>query len=60
MRKIKITRSIASKIAYQWFGNAIISNCWSTLFQFDNDLAELFGERSTIKVILNLYNIARK
>jgi len=53
MRKIEITRSIASKIAYQWFGNAVTPTCW-LYFRLNNGLATLFGEETTIKVILYL------
>jgi len=53
MRKIEITRSIASNIAYQWFGNAVLPSCWSS-YRLNNDLATLFGEEATVKVILYL------
>jgi len=53
MRKIEITRSIASKIAYQWFGNAVLPTCWIT-YRLNNELATLFGEDTTVKVILYL------
>jgi len=53
MRKIEITRSIASNIAYQWFGNAVFPPCWIS-YRLNNDLATLFGEETTVKVILYL------
>jgi len=53
MRKIEITRSIASNIACQWFGNAVFPTCWSC-YRLNNGLATLFGEETTVKVILYL------
>jgi len=48
MRKIEVARLIASKIAYQWFGN-ILSPSWSHFWLYDG-LATLFGEEAIVKV----------
>lgn len=55
MRKIEIARSIAPKIAYQWFGIAVSPSWWSDFWLHDG-LATLFGEEAVVKVILYLLN----
>jgi len=49
MRKIEITRLIAFKIAYQWFGNVISPFWWSSFWLYEG-LATLFGEEAVVKV----------
>lgn len=50
MRKIEIARSIAHKIAHQWFGN-IINLFWLSHFWLHYGLATLFGEEAVVKVL---------
>lgn len=51
MRKIEVARSIAPKIAYQWFCNAG-SPAWWFHFWLHDGLATLFGEEAVVKVVL--------
>jgi len=47
MRKTEVARLIASKIAYQWFSNALSS--WLHFWLHDG-LATLFAEKAIVKV----------
>jgi len=57
MRQIEIARLIASKIAYQWFGNVVSPYSWSAHW-LHNGLATLFGEEAISKVFM-FTNITR-
>lgn len=58
MHKIEIARSIAHKIAHQWFGNTI-NLFWLSQFWLHDGLATLFGEEAIVKV-LYLLTLTRK
>jgi len=49
MREMEVARSVASKIAYQWFSNVFGSSWWSHIWLHDG-LAFLFAEKATVKV----------
>ncbi|XP_018365747.1 PREDICTED: aminopeptidase N-like, partial [Trachymyrmex cornetzi] len=49
MRKIKIARLVAPKIAYQWFSNVLSMSWWSHFWLHDG-LATLFGEEAIVKI----------